>query len=309
MDILFITQQEVSPNKIAEIWEKNGHTVKRYHYRKYRDHKGLYTLSTKSKKFKEAMKKLATKEVQKIVDDQSPDLIFSIKSELIQMEKIETDAEKILWFPDDPQMFRESKKLSKGYNKVLTNSKEVLDNYPIQSFFFPFGVDIELYEDDKIRKNYDIAFIGRHSSKRERYIETLADLEIDIIVGGPDWPNLDGVKREKKWLSDREMIDIYERSRLSLNLVKTREHITKRVFESNATNSAVLTEEMVGIEKFYDKGELETFKDKDTMKSKLKSLLKNNERRKAISEKGKEKTKRNYKYEDAADKILSISEN
>lgn len=236
-----------------------------------------------------------------------PDLIIGDKAEMIYAETLKkSDAEKILWFPDDPQLHELGKKLSKGYEKVLTNSKCVLENYDKDSYVIPFPMaDKELY--GSCEQNYDVCFIGRCDEKRERYMKVAADNFDNVFIGGPEWDEtIEGAEVENGWISQEKMIQKYEESRVVVNIAKTREHVTHRIFEAGAANSVVLTERLSGLRDFYSKEEMPCFEDPGEMIKKIDNMLKNNVKH-DFSSNSREKTRENYTMKSIAGRIIEIA--
>lgn len=312
MKILLITNRNSPKRKIGKEFEKKGHNVEIFLTRAYSRGKIRSKLTEKLPGYTRASKKVLRPIINRKLDEKilqfNPDLIVGDKAGMINQETLkDVEAKKILWFPDDPQLFNLGRNLSKSYNLVLTNSPCVLDNYPVKAKLFPFPMqEEEMYGKEK--KKYDVSFIGRSDEKRRRYIETIAQNFKNSYVGGPEWNpenfQNSGIEVEGKWLSQEEMIKKYEQSRIVINIAKTREHVTHRIFEAGATHSTVLSERTSGIKEFYTENEIPTFEDPQEMVEKIEKLLEDGKRRKVLTKKSREKTKEKYKLEDLASKII-----
>lgn len=309
MNILILTTKKSPRVSLAKPLREKGHEVNLIDYRSIKNKTGFYSLSKKSGNMNQIIEKTVDSLIKRKISRYNPDLLIADKAEFISQKTIAScDCTSILWFPDDPQKFKLSKKLSRAYDMVLTNSQEVLDNYPTKAKFFPFGVPKHLKEKEDADKKYDISFIGSFDSKRERYLETLGREEWEIFAGGPNFKEIKGVETEKKYFKREEMFEIYNRSKIVLNTVKTREHISQRAFEGSGVHTALVSEYMTGYQKFYDKDEIAIFNSKSEMKEKIKTLLNRKKEREKLARKGRERTLQNYTYEKLSQDIIEYSE-
>jgi glycosyltransferase involved in cell wall biosynthesis len=312
MKILVISNSNSPKRDIAHDFRNLGHDVELFLCRPYSrgDFRRSLTenLPGYTRVSKKISKPIVNRKLKKKIKQYNPDLILGDKAEMINPEILEdVPSKKILWFPDDPQLFSLGKKLSKGYDAVLTNSKCVLDNYDVPAYFFPFPMQDESYYSEK-KKEYDVSFVGRCDEKRKRYLETIADNFENVYIGGPDWDlEKENITVENRWISQQEMIDVYEKSRTVINIVRTREHLTHRLFEAAATDSVVITETLSGLREFYSEDEIIDFEDKEEMVKKIETLLENDSKRAETAEKSRKRTFENYTQKGIARKIIETS--
>jgi hypothetical protein len=308
MKILFISKSNSPNKKIVEDFKELGHDSEIFLCRPYSRGELRRRLTEKLPGYtyltKKISKEFVNRKLESRISEFQPDLIIGDKAEMIYPETLEgVESRKILWFPDDPQFHRLGKKLSKGYDRVLTNSKCVLESYDIDAELFPFHMLDEQYYGAR-EKIYDVCFVGRHDEKRERYMKVAAEEFENVIIGGPGWDrNIDGAEVRKGWLSREEMIRIYEESKIVINLAKTREHFTQRIFEAGATESVVLSERLSGLRDFYSEEEIPEFETPEEMIEKISHILDRN-LEESYSRKSKGRTKDEYRRKDIAEGIL-----
>ena len=312
MKILLISNSNSPKRKIADEFEDLGHEVDVFLCRPYARGGLRRKLTEKMPGYTRVAKMISKVFVNRNLEDKisefKPDLIIGDKAEMIYSETLEkSDAEKLLWFPDDPQLHGLGKELSKGYDKVLTNSKCVLESYDTDSHLLPFPMaDEELYGDRK--KKYDICFIGRCDEKRERYMKVAVDNFEDVFIGGPEWDeSIEGAEVENRWISQEEMIEKYEESRIIINIAKTREHVTHRIFEAGAADSVVLTERLSGLREFYSEDEMPCFEDPREMLEITENILAEPKLSKKYRSNSRKKTKSKFNKERISEKILNYS--
>lgn len=311
MKIILISNSNSPKRKIADEFEELGHEVDVFLCRPYARDELRRKLTEKMPGYTRVARKISKVFVNRDLEDRisefKPDLIIGDKAEMIYTETLrDVDAEKLLWFPDDPQLHGLGKELSKGYDKVLTNSKCVLESYDTDSHLLPFPMADEVLYGER-EKTYDVCLIGRCDEKRERYMKVAADNFDDVFIGGPEWDDsIEGAEVENGWISQKDMIERYEESRVIVNIAKTREHVTHRIFEAGATSSVVLTERLSGLREFYSGDEMPCFEDPEEMIAKIDDIIERDVKN-DFSNNSRKRTRENYTMNSIAERIIEIA--
>lgn len=195
--------------------------------------------------------------------------------------------------------------------------------------FFPFGCDTSTYKKLAGEKKYDVSFVGSWHPYREWLVKKIREAGISVHVRGYGWK--EGIVEQK------EMIEIFNQSRINLNLSNTSswdmryllssprgvwnsvrspksiEQIKARHFEINACGSLQLTYYVEGLERFYKIGEeISIYLSVDDLIRKIRALLSDNKRREEISESGYQRAVLEHSYKkrfEAVFRDMGLDEN
>lgn len=305
-----LTLQHSSDDLVMnQYWEQMGHETRNYDPRKYKNKKGLYTLNRLSSTYRSLQQRRVGSDIRKLIDEMDPDLIVAGKAETVPPEALQdTDATKLMWFPDDPHWHDLARSKQHAFDAILTNSKIAQENYDIPALFWPFAINADDYgTEPSAEKEFDISYIGRHDLKRERHFKIAAEAADTAFAGGPGWPEIDGITTEDTFIQKDRLIDIYQRSRAVINVAKNREHITLRLFEAGACGTPVISEACVGIEEFFTPGEdVLLYNDMEELQEVVKDILPDGDTQE-IGTRARERVLDEYTYKKMAEKILNVA--
>lgn len=180
--------------------------------------------------------------------------------------------------------------------------------------FVPFGVNEQLfYKDDEIEKDIDISFVGAWHPYREWLVSKLKKQGVDIQTYGYRWPN--------GMLSEDKMVEVFQRSRISLNMTncpswdvrylfssprailnrlrspKVYEQIKGRHFEIPACGTMQLSYYVDGLEKLFDLGnELVIYQTPEELVDKTVSYLSDLKELERVSKNGYNRVIKDHTY-------------
>jgi hypothetical protein len=185
----------------------------------------------------------------------------------------------------------DNKSSGKKYEKLGANS--------IYCGFFPSK---QVFLKKPVQKMYDVSFVGSNIADREEYISFLRSNGINIHTFGKDW--------NSKYLTTKEMVHIYNKSKINLNFVKSyhssQKQIKARVFEICLSGGFLLTEHVDELTDYYTIGkDIDTFNTKEEAIAKINYYLKNDQKRDKIANAGYQKTKTFYSFEQSIHTLFS----
>ena len=160
------------------------------------------------------------------------------------------------------------------------------------------ALDPELYRSDAARTPYsaDIAFVGRHSPRRGQVLARLTDLPLSIW--GPGWRRLKEGWRPALWRRvagsgawGDALLAIYRHSKIVLNVSvwdPGRESgLNLRIFDVPACGGFLLTDHSDELAEYFVAGRhIETWRDVDELRDKLRFYLANDAARERIAAAG-----------------------
>ena len=156
-----------------------------------------------------------------VVKAEKPDLMFTVlfKDEIdkvvVKGISENTDTVTLNWFCDDHWRFDNfSRCWAPCFNWVVTTAKSALPNYKEigykNAIKSQWACNPFLYRKLNLQLKYDATFVGQPHGDRRETIRTLRDSGIDVKTWGTGWD----VGR----ISQEEMIQVFNQSRINLNL-------------------------------------------------------------------------------------------
>ncbi len=165
---------------------------------------------------------------------------------------------------------------------------------------FPLvGINTDIFKPMKIKKIYDVTFIGAPSEPRADIIRFLIDNKINLKIFGRGWEIYPEFKDFYIGpLETEDMIKVINQTRINLTLSKNTLgviHFKGRVFEIPACKSFSLTDHFKEYLKFFKKDkEIVMFKNKKDLLKKINYYLKNEKEREKIAENPYKKIIKNH---------------
>lgn len=149
-----------------------------------------------------------------------PDLVFTfLFEEEIYPETFkkikEYSSASITWMADDKwrwEIF--GKKYCKNFDYVITTDPEAIKKYESigyeNAILSQWAIDTNIYKNKNLKKDINVSFVGRSNPWRKFIVKELSKKGIKVECYGFEWQN--------GRVTQEEMIDIFNRSKISLNL-------------------------------------------------------------------------------------------
>ncbi|MNX65812.1 hypothetical protein D3C86_968830 [compost metagenome] len=232
---------------------------------------------------------------------------FSLK-ELRQLSR-STSAITISWFSDDHWRFEQhSKHIAEAVDLSVTTDEKSLQHYNAHGLpvtLSQWASNHFLYKPKLLKKEYDVCFIGQNYGVREQVINSLRSAGLRVVVRGRGWP-------EGK-VSFSEMIDLYNQSRICLNIAEasqgSRLQIKGRDFEVPSCGCVLLTRAETGIENYLTPGvECLTYQSFDELPQLITRWVNQPRELEAISEAGRQKVLEAHTWQHRFEQIFAAAE-
>lgn len=168
------------------------------------------------------------------------------------------------------------------------------------------------------KKKYDWCFVGSWTERRQKYIEGLAKVSRNFVFYGPSWPNL-FLRDPRLWLRRRgegiwggKLTRLYNQSKVVINVSvwgdeeRTGRGANMRLLEVPACRSCLLTDYASDAEMLLTPGEdFVVAITLSEMQEKLAWLLREEQRREQIAQRGYEKVCSVRTFDDLAAEIIA----
>jgi len=268
------------------------------------------------------------------VNEELPNLVIFVPQtdEFIPniIDAIGKKTQTLAYFFDDMWRIDFSLFWSNHYNYITTSDINGVNKFKQAGhenvIYSPFACNTEIYKKKELTKVHDVSFVGSYNPYREWFINILKKNGINVKTWGLGW--------NTKMLSTEEMINVFNQSRINLNLsnnicwdirylvdsnrsirksiniwkqtylatrqsdFKTVEQIKGRHFEINACGGFQLSYYVEGLEKFYDIGqEISIYNSPFDLVEKTKYFLQNEYERESIASSGYLRTQKMHSME------------
>ncbi|MDO8557213.1 MAG: glycosyltransferase [Candidatus Jorgensenbacteria bacterium] len=274
--------------------------------------------------------------VIKEAEEFTPDFILFFKPVLIlpsTLVKLKAVTKTFSWYPD----YIPTKKSASTYffdsiplydchlSFNFANVEELKKLGAKRSLFLPCAADLDCHgpvaasDEEKKELGADIVFMGTYANeKRAEYLERLCKDGYDIKIYGDGWEKhpKNSCLRQKnciqfKALYCKDMSKVLNSSKISLSFV--REYNKKvvtfccRIYEIPASGGFMLHQRALKTDEVFKEGEEAAFfSSYEEMREKIDFYLKNEELRKKIVQKGKERVLREYLFIHRVQSIIEI---
>jgi spore maturation protein CgeB len=285
-------------------------------------------------------------QISKTHKEKHIDIFFSyfyssfVKPELIHAIK-EMGILTINWYCNASYQFHLIEDIAPAYDYCLVPERYRLDDYrriKANPIYCQEAANPYRYKPYSLAQIHNVTFVGSRYGDRAHYIKHLIDKGIDAQVWGPGWTSLSSptclfkkavihAKRAKARvlgkgrllqpilptkntnvsLSDKEMIKMYSRSKISLGFSKVGEthlscrpikQVRLRDFEAPMSGAFYLAEYVEELEDFFDIGkEMICYFDKCDLTEKIIFYLKNESEREKIRWAGHLRAKREHTWQ------------
>jgi len=266
----------------------------------------------------------------------SPDFILFLKPILITpltVEKLKKITKVFSWYPDyirftktgSTDFFNSIPLYDCHFSFNFENSKELLKMRAKNSIFLPCAADPDCHsllpvsEKEKQELGADVIFLGTYAKeKRSDYLEHLCNDGYDIKIYGNDWGKhpKDSCLWKKGCIQSKalycsDMSKVFNSGKVILSFVRehNKDTISCRTYEIPVSGGFMLHQrnEKV-VEAFKEGEEADFFSSYEEMKGKIDFYLENDELRKKIAQRGRERTLREGLFIHRVKRIIEVFE-
>jgi spore maturation protein CgeB len=265
-------------------------------------------------------------EIKKVAKSFRPDLLLSIKGEVVKPETVEwirdeLGAKTALWYPDDPRFFNSLvRHIAPSYDHIFTASERAIGIYRDigcgKVHFLPFACEptvhkrLSLSGEENGNSNLDVVFVGTYTRRRGRLIEALEKAGIKIQVYGPYWRYFKRSNNVHDGVYGPEMVKVFNSAKIVLNIHMEDDlpyKVNMRTFEATGCGSFLLTDYAYGMEKLFKVDEeLVVYDDADELVKLVRYYLKDEGGRMSISKKAQEKSYEKHTYRQRIAYLLTL---
>ncbi|MHB8578387.1 MAG: CgeB family protein [Ignavibacteriaceae bacterium] len=229
-------------------------------------------------------------------------------------------AKTIIYFFDDPWRQKFVRHWIKYFDYFSTPDYYMFLQYKLEGvknvIYLPFGFNSSIYKKLDVEKKYDVSFVGGYSPFRNWVKHLLEKEGIKLNIFGRGWG------KSGRWISQDEMIKVFNQSKINLNLSnsssydisfliwslpsfknikqllllkKNKEQVKGRHFEINACGGFQLSYFIPGLNQIYEiDKEIAVYEDVKQLPGEIKFFLNNDELRNSIANRGYEHSQREH---------------
>ncbi len=246
---------------------------------------------------KEKMNRMLVEIVQK----EQPDYLFlwliydeiSLET-LLKIREISPKTRLVNFFGDDDTLYDTySRFIAPFLDGCLVFQPDYIARYArdgIKNVYRLAGVNTEYYRPMKVKKRYDVSFIGTPKSDRYAIIKFLISKGVNVSVFGAGWERYPDIQRHVKGpVRKEDMVRVINESKISISFTKNydgKPHCKGRVAEICACRSFLISEAFEGYRKIFRANELVMFKDEHDLLKKIKHYLAHEKERESIAARG-----------------------
>ena len=302
---------------LSDAFEHNHCSCRHFQHRntsakKVFDTKGLRRI--KNRIVIEAINNKLLREVNKY----GPDYIFIINGEILLEKTIEELNKKsivILWLIDGiDNVHIVNSVLDKMQNVFVFEPADL--NKIHRSKYLPQCADSVLYKKMKIKKKYDVSFVGAGHEKRLNILNEVALFCLQEgytfsvfgqyktffkkpVLERKKYIHLEKSIEVNKKLTPYEVNEIFNSTKININIHHEQSELglNPRVFEIMASENFQLLDNQSELYSYFEEGiSVATYKNMDDLKVKIRYYLENEKERKIIARHGHELVMRNHLY-------------
>lgn len=245
-------------------------------------------------------------------------IIFVVKGELINPSTISAFNQKgmltINWYPDyfnnDPKIINKLKPYKFVFQSDIYETSKLAKEFHGKVHHLAFAGQSNPPK-KQYKKIYPITFIGSYSSEREKILSTLNEMPL-YIWGDSQWAGSSLKKHfQGKWLNQAEMLKIFYKSKVIINIHQTKSKktggVNLRCFEVTGAQQFLLSDNRRDLPGIFDIGkELIVFKDKYDLLDKVQYYLDNEKKRQKVALAGYLRFKRDHTYDKRLRQLMEI---
>lgn len=277
-------------------------------------------------------------EVINLINKEKPDFLFIVRGDSIFPETLQTLHGKlplIAYIWDDPFCsYVKNNNLSDNYRifnfergMSLYDHVFVYDTYYVESLkqrglvnveYLPLAADpkrykkIQLTEEEKISRNFDICFVGVPYPNRVEILDSLNKFKLGVF--GDGWGNY-YLRRGKKIPSyykgpaaGEEVLKIYNASKIVLNIhdPESKEGLNTRTFDILASGAFEIVDHKKNLDiHFGKKSEIISYRDAKELNDLVHFYLENPDLSQNIAEQGRNRVLKEHTWKNRMEKVIS----
>ena len=312
---------------IGHALTRDGHKVRYFDYDKRPFPLNLYPKPLRKQSYENKFHYAVNQTLINGCRKYKPDFLLVVKGAKLYPETIKLISSlgitTVGYWTDDPLNYESSMINAPSYDIYLTNCSKTLGRYKDSGLtnvhHLPTAVDTKHYSRAKIRKRYDISFIGSHSVHRE---DILSQLEVNgLHIFGKGWQNNSSISQWHK----NDNIDsaqlhsgafgrhtnlVFNQTKVNLNIHSTlgKDHsIGSRIFETLSAGGFLLSDWIDEIDNFFEPDKhLVCFHTVEEMNEKAKFYVNNDRARNEIADAGYEHVLKHHSYDARVKDLLKI---
>lgn len=275
--------------------------------------------------FKSNGKSVMNKKLQETIKSEKPDIalfvLFEQEFDEQMVSSLRDITKTIVYFIDDPWRIDFAKKWRQHFTFSTTPDYYTFKKYESEGIknviYTPFGFNEKIYEKRELPLKYDVSFVGGYNPSRQWTIKQLEKEGIRVNVFGRGW------SKENSWVSQDESINIFNQSKINLNLSnavnndlgfllwcvtspktykpllllrKTKEQIKGRHYEINGCGGFQLSYFVPGLNLVYEiDKEIAVFENIEKLADEIKFFLKSDDLRNQIALSGYKRSIKDHK--------------
>ncbi len=245
-----------------------------------------------------------------LIEKEKPDYVFTNvrrdEQTIETMEKIKKifPKTKIIAFSgDDDKDFEPLKRYQALFvDCTFIAQPDYIEKYykdDIKNAFYSFSINMDLFNQVKTEKIYDVTFIGKPLKPRLNVLRFLIKNKINLKIFGRGWENYPEFKNfYAGQLESKDLIKVINQSKINLSLLKNEYgalHFKGRVLMFPSCKAFSLTEYFNKCLEFFKKNkEIVMFKNNEELLEKIKYYLKHEKEREKIAENSYIRVKENH---------------
>jgi spore maturation protein CgeB len=282
--------------------------------------------------FRQHGKKVMNQKLEEFISSEKPDFtifcLFTNELDENTLLRIKEKTKTTAYFFDDPWRREYADYWRKFFHFSTTPDYYTYQNYLLNGkdniIYSPFGYNSDIYTRTNSEKIYDVTFVGGFSPYRKWVLGQLRNKGIKVDVFGRDW--------DTKWVSQEDMVNIFNQSRINLNLSnsisydlrfllkaipspkslkqllvlrKDKEQLKGRHYEINGCGGFQMSYFVPGLNLIYEiDKEIAVYEDIDSLPGEIEFFLKNNDLREHISEEGYKRSLKDHTAEGYIKKLV-----
>ncbi|THB75070.1 MAG: hypothetical protein D6B28_00945 [Gammaproteobacteria bacterium] len=312
---------------IGHALARDGHKVRYFDYDKRPFPLNLYPKPLRNENYENKYHYAVNQTLISGCRKYKPDFLLIVKGVQIYPETIKLISSMgvttVGYWIDDPLDHERSMVNAPSYDIYLTNCSKTLGSYKEQGLtnvhHLPSAVNTAHFSRTKVRKRYDISFLGTHSAYRE---EMLSQLEVNgLHIFGPGWQknssisqwhkndNIDSVQLHPGAFGRHTNL-VFNQSKVNLNIHNWfgKGHaMNLRLYEVPAAGGFLLTDWVEEIDKYFEQDKhVVCFKSVEEMNEKAKFYVNNDQARNTIADAGYEHVLKHHSYDARIRDLINI---
>ena len=274
---------------------------------------------------KQSGKDMMNKKLRELILSEKPDIsIFCIlwenQFDEATVSSFRRITKTLIYFFDDPWRQKFVRHWIKYFDFFSTPDYYMYKQYLLEGMtnviYSPFGFNSSIYKKLNVSQNIDVSFVGGYSPLRNWIKHLLQKEGLNVKFFGRGWGE------SGTWISQEEMINVFNQSKINLNLSnaanydlsfllysfpsfknikqllllrKNKEQVKGRHYEINACGGFQLSYFIPGLNEVYEiDKEIAVYENERQIANSVKFFLNNNELRNSIADRGYQRSQKDH---------------